>query len=223
MDSMRDLELKVIKWSEDRNLFEQSTDLTRLEKFAEEATELRDAVNEGDWEDIKLDAGDVLVTVINLIYPFGLDLEDCLSAAYEKIKNRTGKMENGTFVKDKPDGAEPRCCNNCGWRGNFNMTTVCFCKGTCTDASELKPKTPILDECEIKTGWQGEEKAGNINLKFVDPATIKEPGKMAELHWNYIKAILVIHGFADDYSLNLIGFHYQTAFVHGFKHGVESK
>jgi phosphoribosyl-ATP pyrophosphohydrolase len=30
----------------------------------------------------------------------GLDLEDCLQSAYDVISKRTGKMINGTFIKD---------------------------------------------------------------------------------------------------------------------------
>jgi hypothetical protein len=29
-----------------------------------------------------------------------MDLEDCLESAYNVIKNRTGKMVDGVFVKD---------------------------------------------------------------------------------------------------------------------------
>jgi hypothetical protein len=32
----------------------------------------------------------------------GLKIEDCLAAAYDEIKGRTGKMEGGIFVKDAP-------------------------------------------------------------------------------------------------------------------------
>jgi hypothetical protein len=30
----------------------------------------------------------------------GMDLQDCLESAYNVIKNRTGKMVDGVFVKD---------------------------------------------------------------------------------------------------------------------------
>jgi len=181
MDSIEVLEQKVIQWAKDRNIFSESTSETRLKKFDEEAQEFRDALLFEGLDQIKMEAGDVLVTLENIIHPLGLDFYMCLSAAYEKIKDRTGKMENGTFVKDTPE-----------------------------DIGQTGP------------GWQGEKKAGNINLKFVDQATIKTPEKMAELHWNYIKSLLVAHGFDADDNLELIGFHYQTAFIHGFKHGVES-
>ena len=44
--------------------------------------------------------------------------------------------------------------------------------------------------------------------------------KLANDHWNYIKELLLNHEVEEIY-INQIGFHYQTAFIHGFKHGVE--
>ncbi len=31
----------------------------------------------------------------------GSNIEDCIQSAYDEISNRTGKMINGTFVKDE--------------------------------------------------------------------------------------------------------------------------
>jgi len=41
-----------------------------------------------------------VVVLTNLAYFAGVDIEDCIDAAYEEIKDRTGKMSNGTFKKD---------------------------------------------------------------------------------------------------------------------------
>lgn len=43
--------------------------------------------------------------------------------------------------------------------------------------------------------------------------------ELAEKHWNYIENLL--KRIKDDEMVETIGFHYKTAFVHGFKHGVE--
>ena len=104
--SIEQLEKQVIEWAEDRGIFAESTDRTRWDKFFEELEEFTDAAwpdrYEGRiMEDVKLEAGDVLVTLINILHPYGLDLETCLAAAYNKIKDRTGQMVNGTFVRDK--------------------------------------------------------------------------------------------------------------------------
>ena len=66
----------------------------------EEAGELGRAIlkdNEGE----QLDAiGDMVVVLTNLSELLGLSIEECVESAYDVISKRTGKMENGTFVKD---------------------------------------------------------------------------------------------------------------------------
>lgn len=44
--------------------------------------------------------GDTMVTLILLCEMLGFDLENCLQQAYNVISKRTGKMVDGTFVKD---------------------------------------------------------------------------------------------------------------------------
>jgi hypothetical protein len=41
-----------------------------------------------------------MVTLIIQCKMQGMDLQDCLESAYNVIKNRTGKMVGGVFVKD---------------------------------------------------------------------------------------------------------------------------
>lgn len=43
----------------------------------------------------------IRVTIIVLAHQLDLDVTECLSIAYEEIKNRKGKMVNGTFVKEE--------------------------------------------------------------------------------------------------------------------------
>ena len=104
--SIENLEKQVVQWAYDRGIFKKSTEDSRWSKFAEEVEELFDATyppNPADQkiEEIKMEAGDVIVTLINALHPYNLDLETCLDAAYNKIKNRTGKMVAGQFVRDK--------------------------------------------------------------------------------------------------------------------------
>jgi NTP pyrophosphatase (non-canonical NTP hydrolase) len=94
------LEKLVIRWASARNIYAQSTDVTRLEKLKKEVRELEEAVMKGDEGDICLEAGDVAAALINLLHPLGLDLGTCLNAAYNKIKCRKGRMVNGMFVKE---------------------------------------------------------------------------------------------------------------------------
>ena len=45
--------------------------------------------------------GDMLVTIIIAAEMLNLQILDCLQLAYDEIKDRTGKMVDGQFVKDK--------------------------------------------------------------------------------------------------------------------------
>ena len=43
--------------------------------------------------------------------------------------------------------------------------------------------------------------------------------KRAEQHWEYVKGILETHDVPDK-EIKDIGYHYTTALMHGYKHGV---
>ena len=49
---------------------------------------------------------------------------------------------------------------------------------------------------------------------------LNESKRLAREHWAYIKQLLLTHGVQIE-QVNIIGFHYETAFVHGYKHGQE--
>ena len=48
-------------------------------------------------------------------------------------------------------------------------------------------------------------------------ATGKE---LAIAHWSYIEALLEAHN-TNENDIKAIGFHYKSALLHGFKHGIE--
>jgi hypothetical protein len=100
----------------------KGTLLGQLAKTAEELTETRDAavflqglgerrfledpeISEArdiQFAELKDGIGDCTVTLILAAEMAGLRFEDCLAAAYDEIKGRTGKMEGGVFIKDAP-------------------------------------------------------------------------------------------------------------------------
>ena len=86
-------------WAEDRGIYERGDSNTQYVKLMEEAGELAQALLKRDEPEIMDAIGDMIVVLTNLAYMEGLDIEDCVEAAYEEIKNRQGKMINGTFVK----------------------------------------------------------------------------------------------------------------------------
>ena len=46
--------------------------------------------------------------------------------------------------------------------------------------------------------------------------------ELAEQHWKYIKSLLVNHS-VNPAEIEIIGFHYKTAFLHGYKHGANDQ
>ena len=59
-----------------------------------------ETVNKNKLDETKLEIGDVLVTLAIMANQIESTLDECFNLAYDKIKNRTGKTINGTFIKD---------------------------------------------------------------------------------------------------------------------------
>ncbi|MDD7044338.1 MAG: MazG nucleotide pyrophosphohydrolase domain-containing protein [Peptoniphilaceae bacterium] len=80
-------------------------------KFIEEVFEFKteldmfeysgDILKPVNLEHVKDEMGDIFVTLIILCEQIGIDPEECLSMAYEKIKGRSGRTINGTFIKEE--------------------------------------------------------------------------------------------------------------------------
>ena len=66
----------------------------------EESGELARAVLKDDKKEFVDAIGDMVVVLTNLAYLGGTNIEHCIDEAYYVIRRRTGKMKNGTFVKD---------------------------------------------------------------------------------------------------------------------------
>ena len=90
----------IRSWAEDRGLYHKGDPKTQTLKLMEEAGEICRAVLKKDEEQIIDGIGDCVVVLTNLAHLAGTSIEECIDAAYEEIKDRTGKMSNGTFKKD---------------------------------------------------------------------------------------------------------------------------
>ncbi len=98
----QNLELKVIQWAESRKIIQNSNNMAQAIKTLEEVTELLEAIHSNDIVAQKDAYGDILVTLIVGCSTAGINLMDCLSMAYDEIKNRTGHLtECGIFVKEE--------------------------------------------------------------------------------------------------------------------------
>ena len=91
---------KIRDWAEDKGIYESGDPKTQYIKLMEEAGEVGRAILKEDLPEIKDGIGDMVVVLTNLVELCGLTIEECVESAYDVISKRTGKMKNGTFVKD---------------------------------------------------------------------------------------------------------------------------
>lgn len=103
-NTFSELITKVNEWADERNL-KQADPKVQWMRVTEEVGEIRDVLLKPTkftepQAALKDAIGDTLVTIIVLAHQLDLDVTECLSIAYEEIKNRKGKMVNGTFVKE---------------------------------------------------------------------------------------------------------------------------
>ena len=84
-------------WANDRGLYDGGDPKTQALKLVEEVGETCRAILKEDAKEIIDGIGDCVVVLVNLAELTGTPIEKCIDAAYNEIKNRTGKMNNGTF------------------------------------------------------------------------------------------------------------------------------
>ena len=87
-------------WAYDRGLYNEGDTKTQYCKLMEEAGELGRAILKKDNEEFVDAIGDMVVVLTNLAHLGGVSIEHCIDSAYKEIKGRSGKMINGTFVKN---------------------------------------------------------------------------------------------------------------------------
>jgi len=91
----------IRNWAATRGLYDKGNAHTQYVKLQEEAGELAKALLDQDKEEIMDAIGDMVVVLTNLAHLQGFEIEECIDSAYNVIAARTGKMINGTFVKDE--------------------------------------------------------------------------------------------------------------------------
>lgn len=107
----KELQEKVLEWADSHDLLHEENANKQFAKFIEEAfefkTEMEDVLSYTDpyvdeaVERMKLEMGDVFVTLIILCKQLEIEPMECLEFAYKKIKYRHGKTIDGTFVKEE--------------------------------------------------------------------------------------------------------------------------
>lgn len=105
-DGIADLIDKVNDWAISHGL-DKGNPKVEWMKITEEVGEIRDVfLKPHDFADpewsLKDAIGDSIVTLIVLCLQLGYDVEECLTIAYNDIKDRKGVMIDDNFVKEKP-------------------------------------------------------------------------------------------------------------------------
>lgn len=91
----------IRQWAIDRGLYVSGDPKTQFIKLMEESGELARGLLKNDQPEVIDAIGDMVVVLTNLAALSGTTIEHCIDSAYEVISKRTGKMVDGTFVKDE--------------------------------------------------------------------------------------------------------------------------
>ena len=90
----------IREWASKRGLYENGDPKTQALKLVEEVGETCRAILKEDHDEVIDGVGDCVVVLTNLAELVGVPIEDCIERAYNEIKDRKGKMANGTYVKN---------------------------------------------------------------------------------------------------------------------------
>ena len=91
---------RIREWASERGIYSNGDVKTQYIKLMEEAGELGQAILKDNEAEFKDAIGDMVVVLTNLAHLGNTTIEECITGAWNELKNRKGKMENGTFVKD---------------------------------------------------------------------------------------------------------------------------
>lgn len=98
--NLNELTQKIEQWAIDKGLDEAQPEKQML-KLVEEVGELAQGLAKGNLDQVVDSIGDVYVVLKILSMQLDLNLSDCVSEAYDEIKDRKGKMVDGVFVKEE--------------------------------------------------------------------------------------------------------------------------
>lgn len=113
MSKFEELQENVLDWADTHGLLKSENAEKQFMKFMEEVFEFKTEFDfkESRWdsgmnfndvlEPMQLEMGDIFVTLIILCDQLDIDPVDCLSMAYDKIKDRKGETINGVFIKEE--------------------------------------------------------------------------------------------------------------------------
>ena len=93
---------KIARWARERDLVGPERSARQMLKMMEELGETAGAIARGDHVKTIDGIGDCVVVLTILAVQRNTTLEECVMAAWEEIKDRTGRTVDGVFIKDEP-------------------------------------------------------------------------------------------------------------------------
>ena len=90
---------KIRTWGYRKGIIQNSTKEKQFIKLLEEVGELSSAIQKNNDAELKDAIGDIIVVLTLLAEMEVYQVESCIESAYKEIKDRTGSIENGVFVK----------------------------------------------------------------------------------------------------------------------------
>lgn len=91
---------RIRDWAEARNLIAGSTPEKQFLKLIEEVGELGAGMARGNHDGVMDGIGDAFVVLTILAAQHGMDIEECIAAAWSEIKDRKGRMVDGVWIKE---------------------------------------------------------------------------------------------------------------------------
>ena len=89
-------------WHEQRKITINGNSMTQTVKLGEEYGELCAGIVRKDKDLIKDSIGDMIVVLVAIAELEGLELRDCIEAAYNEIKDRKGYLNSqGNYIKEE--------------------------------------------------------------------------------------------------------------------------
>jgi NTP pyrophosphatase (non-canonical NTP hydrolase) len=91
---------RIRYWAHERNLITGATQQAQMLKLTEEVGELAAGIARGSELQVMDGIGDCVVVLTILAAQQGVEIEECIAQAWDQIKDRKGRMENGIFIKE---------------------------------------------------------------------------------------------------------------------------
>lgn len=93
---------KIVAWARAKDLTDPARSARQTLKLFEEGGEVAGAIAREDHVKTIDGIGDCVVVLTILAAQRGVTIEECVMAAWEEIKDRTGRTVDGVFIKDEP-------------------------------------------------------------------------------------------------------------------------